>query len=163
MNLQLVPFQFAPPNGFVELKARYGDFTFHEQSGGNVTIDGSWMHDNLVVLHNVSNTGKSIQLHRLVAPLFEACLTEALKRCPTYQIRLMGGHCARHQLHDPKNPLSIHSWGAAFDLNWDSNPLGVPKSDFPPEFIAAFTEQGWEHGIGFKVPDAMHFQYALGV
>lgn len=156
-------FQFTPPKGMDELKARYGSFTYHEQSGGNVMIDGTWMHDNLVVLHNVSGTGINVQVHKLIAPLFEVCLTEALSRCPTYKIRMLGGHCARHQLHNPKNPLSVHSWGAAVDINWDTNPLGVPKTDFPPEFIAAFTEQGWEHGLHFAEPDAMHFQFATGV
>lgn len=161
--MTIVPYQFSPPKGMDEVKARYGAFTYHEQSGGNVLIDGSWMHDNLVVLHNVAGTGLNIQLHRLIAPVYEVCLAEALKRCPNYKIRMMGGHCARHQLHDPKNPLSIHSWGAAFDLNWDTNALGKAVCDFPPEFIAAFTEQGWEHGLHYRVPDPMHFQYAVGV
>ena len=161
--MTIVPYQFAPPKGMAEVEARYGKFTYHEQSGGNIMIDGSWMHDNLVVLHNVAGTGLNIQLHRLIAPLYEVCLTEALKRCPAYKIRMMGGHCARHQLHNPKNPLSIHSWGAAFDLNWDTNPLGVRKTDFPAPFIAAFTEQGWQHGLNFAEADPMHFQYATGV
>lgn len=154
---------FAPPNGMTEVKVRYGDFTFHEQSGGNVMIDGSWMHDNLTVLHNVAGTGLNIQVHHLIAPLFSDCLTEALSRCPDYKIRMMGGHCARHQLHNPKYALSIHSWGAAVDLNWDTNPLGQKTTDFPDEFIAAFTEQGWVHGLGFADADPMHFQYATGV
>lgn len=159
----IVPVQFTPPRGWDQLKAVYGDFKFTEQSGGNVLIQGSWAHDNLVVEHNVCGTGLSIQLHKKVVPIFEACLAEAIKRCPTYKIRQLGGFCARHQLHNPKNPLSIHSWGAAFDLNWDANPLGVVKWDYPPELIAAFTEQGWEHGAHFRVPDAMHFQYATGI
>lgn len=163
MTMTIVPYQFPPPINMAEVKSRYGAFTYHEQSGGNVLIDGSWMHDNLVVLHNVANTGLNIQLHRLIAPLFEVCLQSAVQAAPDYKIRMMGGHCARHQLHDPKNPLSIHSWGAAFDLNWDTNPLGKRACDMPPEFIKAFTDQGWEHGLHFAEADAMHFQYATGV
>lgn len=161
--MTIVPYNFPPPNGMAEVKARYGDFTFHEQSGGNVMIDGSWMHDNLVVLHNVAGTGLNIQLHRLIAPLFEVTMEEALKAAPGYKIRMMGGHCARHQLHNPKFPLSIHSWGAAVDLNWDTNPLGQATCDFPQPFLDAFAFRGWTYGIKFATKDPMHWQYAVGV
>lgn len=159
---------FPPPNGFKELEKVYGSLKYTEMSGGNVTPDVLWAHDNLVSLRNVAGTKLNIQLHRLVAPHFEQCLIEAVRRCPSYKVRMLGGYCARHMRHDPKMPLSIHSWGAAFDVNWDKNPM-VPKGskvgfDLPAPFIAAFTEQGWEWGGSWKsISDFMHFQYARGV
>jgi len=161
----IIQVQFAPPNGFAELKKAYGDFKFTEMSGGNVTTDPSWAHDNLVVERNVCGTGLSIQLHRKVLPIFEVCLSEAMRRCPKYKVRMLAGFCSRHMRHDPKMPLSIHSWGAAFDINWDKNPMGSKLiTDIPPDFAAAFTEQGFDHGATWKsIKDAMHFQYAIGV
>lgn len=158
-------YQFPPPNGWTELKKVYGDFKYTELSGGNVDIDDSWERDNLIILKNVAGTGLKIQLHYKVASIFEICLAEAIKRCPKYKVRMLGGHCARHMMHDPKNPLSIHSWGAAFDVNWDKNPVSSKLiTDLPAEWIAAFTEQGWDWGGAWKrTKDAMHFQYAKGV
>ena len=79
-------------------------------------------------------------------------------------MRQLGGFCARHKMHDVKRALSIHSWGAAFDVNWDTNGVGArATSDLPKDFVAAFTEQGWNWGGNWKSPkDFMHFQYATG-
>lgn len=155
---------FAPPNGMAAVRKRYGAFRYIELSKGNVKIDGSWEQDNLVILRNVAGTGRAIQLHRLVAPLFEVCLARAVKRCPKYKVRMLGGFCARHKMNDPKRELSIHSWGAAFDVNWDTNGVGKgAKCDLLKEWVAAFTEQGWEWGGTWRPEaDFMHFQYATG-
>lgn len=161
----LIQVQFTPPNGFAALKKAYGDFKVTELSGGNVDIDDTWEKDNLVMLRNVCKTGLSIQLHHRVVPIFEYCLADAIKRVPKYKIRMLGGHSARHMMHDPKKPLSTHSWGCAFDVNWDKNPVSSKLiTDLPAEWIAAFTEQGWNWGGSWKsTKDAMHFQYATGL
>ena len=160
----IVPVQFVQPNGLKAVEKFYGTIEYTELSGGNVHVVNSFERDNVVTLKNVCGTGKNIQMHRLVAPLFEHCLGEAIKRSPKYRIRMLGGYSPRHMRHDPKMPLSIHSWAAAFDVNWDKNPMGSKLiTDLPPEFIAAFTEQGWNWGGSWKgIKDAMHFQYAVG-
>lgn len=160
------------PVGLQQVKKAFGDFKFTELSGGNVDIDDTWEADNLIMLRNVCGTGLNIQLHRLVAPEFELALGEAIKACPKYKIRMLGGFCARHQMHNPKNPLSLHSWGIAFDVNWDRN-LVVSASasikekaagcDLPKEFVDAFRKRGWDWGGDWKsVKDYMHFQFAKG-
>lgn len=159
--------QVVPPVGLAAVEEFYGKFDYVEMSGGNVHITDSFERDNIVTLKNVAGCGRNIQLHRKVAPLFEACLIEARRRCPTYPIRLLGGFCPRHMQHDPKAPLSIHSWGAAFDVNWDTckmTPKNVPMiCDLPKPFIEAFTEQGFEYGGDWRnLCDAMHFQFATG-
>lgn len=157
---------FPPPVGMAGLNKVYGSFKFTELSGGNVTVEAGWVHDNMVTLRDVCGLkGRSIQLHRHVAGIFEVCLADALRRCPKYRVRMLGGFVPRHQRHDPKLPLSTHSWGCAFDVNWDTNPMGSKLvTDLPDEFVAAFTEQGWDWGGRWRsIKDAMHFQYAVGV
>ena len=165
MPLPVQTYSFPPPSGVAGLNKVYGSFKWVELSGGNVDIDDVWERDNLVTLRDVCKTGHNVRIHRLVAPVFESCLAEAIKRCPKYRIRLLGSFSPRHQRHDPKLPLSIHSWGAAFDVNWDKNPMGSKLvTDLPPEWVAAFTEQGWEWGGAWRsLKDAMHFQYAKNV
>jgi len=152
------------PNGMKEVRQAYGSFKFTELSGGNVRITDSWPRDNLVVLHDVLGLGLSVQLHGLVAPRFIRAFQGALGVCPQYHVRMLGGFCARHKMHDPKRELSIHSWGAAVDINWDTNGIGNnAPHDIPRDFIEAFVGEGWEYGGDWPSnPDWMHFQLATG-
>lgn len=156
--------QYKPPVGMKAVKSFYGDNKTTELSKGNCRGDPTWEAENLVILKNVKGTGCSIQLHHKIAANFEYCLGEAIKACPTYKVRMLGGYCARHQRNDPTLPLSIHSYGAAFDINWDTNPMGKKLiTDLPDAFILAFTQQGWEWGGSWRsLKDAMHFQFATG-
>lgn len=152
-----------PPKTLAEVKETYGDFKFTELSKGQVDIDDTWERDNLVTLRNVCGTGLNIRLHRLVAPLFEEALAAAMKACPDYKVRMLGGFSARHKMHDPKRGLSLHSWGCAFDINWDKNPVGGKKYDLPEAFVAEFEKRGWNWGGRWRgTKDWMHFQYAAG-
>lgn len=154
------PYSFVPPKGLKDIEKVYGKFKYVELSKGAVDIDDTWERDNLVVLRNVCGTGRAIQLHRIVAPIFEVCLAEAMRRAPGYKVRMLGGHNARHMMHDPARPLSLHSWGCAFDVNWDKNPVSSKLvTDLPDAWVKAFTEQGWSWGGSWKgTKDAMHFE-----
>lgn len=55
--------------------------------------------------------------------------------------------------------LSIHSWGAAIDLNPGQNALGT-HGDMPQFAIDAFAAEGWTWGGDWHRPDPMHFQAA---
>jgi D-alanyl-D-alanine carboxypeptidase len=156
---------FPPPSGIAGLKARFGSFDFHELSGGNVCIDGPWPFNSLIVLHNVCGTGHSVQLHHLVAPWFEESLRAAMSAAPGYPVQMLGGFCARHKMHDPSRDLSVHSWGVAWDVNWNKNPVGKPlRTDIPLSFVSALTSRGWVWGGSWvNEPDPMHFQFATGV
>ena len=55
--------------------------------------------------------------------------------------------------------MSLHSWGLAIDVNASWNRLGRPPV-LSPEFVACFTEAGFEWGGRWKLPDGMHFQLA---
>jgi hypothetical protein len=158
------------PKGLIEVKKVYGDFKFKDLSKGDIDIDDTWERDNIVRLVNVCGTGSNIRLHRLVAPVFETCLAEAIKRVPQYKVRMLGGFVPRRMRSlDPKKqlrmPISTHAWGIAFDINWDKN--GFSKkliTDLPPAFVSAFVEEGWEWGGTWKnSKDAMHFQFATGI
>ena len=56
--------------------------------------------------------------------------------------------------------LSVHSWGAAIDLNASENGLGV-KPMLSPGFVKCFTDACLEWGGYWKRKDGMHFQLAL--
>jgi len=158
------PVQFPAPHGMEAVKEFYGDNKTTELSKGNCRGDPTWEAENLVILRKVAFTECAVQIHHKLVPIFQYCMAEARRRCPTYQVRMLGGYCARHQRNDASLPLSIHSYGAAFDINWDKNPMGKTLiTDLPDAFVAAFTEQGWDWGGAWvNSKDAMHFQMAKG-
>ncbi len=71
-----------------------------------------------------------------------------------YQFRMMRG----------AHRLSIHSWGAAIDLDPERNAFGRKWNEaagmMPRAVIDLFAEQGWTWGGPWSTPDAMHFQAA---
>ncbi len=54
--------------------------------------------------------------------------------------------------------FSWHSYALAIDLNAKENGLGQTPT-FSPEFVACFTDEGFEWGGDFARLDGMHFQY----
>lgn len=154
-----------PPTGWDQVKLVFGNPGYEELSGGNVDIDDAWEAKNLVVVEHVCGTKFNVRLHYKIVENFKTVFGAALVDCPAYTVRMVGGYCPRHQRHNPKLPLSLHSYGVAVDFNWDTNPMGPTlDSDLPPAFIANFKAHGWEWGGDWKgIKDPMHFQFARKV
>jgi len=62
---------------------------------------------------------------------------------------------------------SLHAYGIAVDINWDTNPYGATKTDMPrgmvDEIEAIRTTAGlpvWEWGGDWRTPDTMHYEIA---
>lgn len=66
------------------------------------------------------------------------------------------------------NRYSLHAYGIALDINWQSNPMRRPlTTDMPAGMVAEIeairTNSGaqvWRWGGRFSTPDAMHFEIA---
>ena len=154
---------FAPPRGLAAVKRIYGTFAYSELPKGAIKIKGTWEKDNLVVKKNVCGSGLNIQLHRKVMPIFEHCLSEAIRTVPQYKLVKLGGYCSRRMMNDPNAPLSYHSWGCAFDMNWDTCTAGPNAvNDLPSDWVKVFTGIGWEWGGLWQRRDYMHFQFCTG-
>ena len=62
---------------------------------------------------------------------------------------------------------SLHAYGIALDINWNTNPYGTTKTDMPrgmvDEIEAIRTTAGlpvWEWGGDWRTPDTMHYEIA---
>ena len=55
--------------------------------------------------------------------------------------------------------MSLHSWGAAIDVNAAWNQLGKTPT-LSPAFVKCFTDVGFEWGGTWTRKDGMHFQLA---
>lgn len=151
---------------------------------GTGTADPKWERENIVELHGENHIDGIpakwyFKIHRLVEPY----LREGFRRAnisSTYRVQRAGGYVFRHIRFDPKRPLSLHSFGIAFDIDADVNyaryldpknlpdpfstewmkiwPKGVDKA-----FVDAMASCGWSWGGAWKLKDGfvdpMHFEW----
>jgi hypothetical protein len=156
--------------------ALFGAFTYESAPiSGNpeaIKIHGDWVKKNIVSveipqLKNVRGAPKTgmVQLHRLVAPQFQAMFAawEAaglLDLVKTYD----GGWVPRF-VRGSRTSLSNHAFGSAIDINAMWNPLGtVPPKVGEPGSVRKLVEIAFEHGQYWGGwypngrPDGMHFE-----
>ena len=93
----------------------------------------------------------------LIGPL-ERALRNVVERGLADQLKTWDG-CYNLRTQRGASVQSLHSWGIAIDINAAWNQLGQ-KSSLTPEFVACFTDAGFDWGGWFKRPDAMHMQLA---
>ncbi len=99
--------------------------------------------------------------HRLVR-LFEAVFGEIHRLGLQSAITSWGGIYNFRPIRGTKRALSMHAFGAAIDLNAETNKLGT-EGDMSPEVIEVFKHFGFVWGGDFGARcDPMHFQYARG-
>lgn len=141
--------------------------------------DAAWEAANLVSIKSpyrmvlawdVSRTVSTIRVHKKCADSLLRVLTAIKAHYGTQEaidaarMHLYGG-CYNFRLMRGGSSLSIHSWGAAIDLDPERNGLGVKynsaKGMMPAPVIAAFAAEGWVWGGKWSRPDGMHFQAAI--
>lgn len=152
----------------------YGRFRYRESptQRGAVIVDAAWENANITrvdlsdlkdwPLYQGVTPVKSVRLHTKVAPIFRATMEEAqaagvLADLYSYD----GAFMARHMVWNPRNPLSFHSWGVAFDVDVRGNGYGIPHSrmDISRRFVRFMEERGWSWGGRWSPSDGMHFEW----
>lgn len=166
------PGWFPPPVGLSEIKRVFGDIKLRKTSSGSYTIvePARWESDNMTIV-KVVGYDRPLFVNRSIAPF----IVEGFRQCNAlndgYKIVRLGFFNPRFKGTD-SGALSLHSWGVAFDLNPDANPMvrvakgedrSVLKRDLPDAWIQIFKSLGFVWGGDFKNHyDPMHFQYAKG-
>lgn len=77
------------------------------------------------------------------------------------RIRTFDGAYAFRAQRGSSTKMSMHSFGAALDLNAETNKLGT-IGDMDPGLVQVFEACGWTWGGRWKRSDPMHFQYGSG-
>lgn len=124
--------------------------------------DHSSMDKNLV---NVSFLGHSVQANKLIAPCLEAVASDISSKNIHYHVREVG--CYRFDSNNGSSNIglkSYHTYGAACDINWDTNPFvdggASAAHDMPEAYVKAFHDHGFTWGGDWvSVKDYMHFEF----
>lgn len=143
-------------------------------------LDRAWARRNTTVAKHLPGTWNKGRGRLSIHVLVEPYLREALERCERAgvlgEIRRLGCESFRRQRHDPKRPLSYHSWSIAIDINPGDNkarrfsrdlspePFGQAWANWWPrgvsaELVECFESVGWKWGGRWqRFVDPMHFQ-----
>jgi hypothetical protein len=160
-----------PPNGFSEIIEFYGDTKF--TGAPDAQVDPHWEAVNMMLLAGIPGIPKLYVHHKIAQPLIRA-MTKATAN--GWAPRTAGCFAPRCQ-RGSSTRISIHTWGAAVDLDADDNPIitNCPTDDvrrtewaertnrIPDAVIAAFMDEGWTWGGDWSNRfDPMHFQWCSG-
>lgn len=94
---------------------------------------------------------------RLVEPLSRALAALSMTGC-VKELKTWDG-CFNIRYKRGGTTPSLHSWGLAIDVNAAWNRLGM-EPNLSPRFVACFTDNGFDWGGIWDMPDGMHFQLA---
>lgn len=137
--------------------------------------DPTWQRDNLIKIvppykmqWSWGGDVKALWFHKKAADSLLTCLDQVAKLYGSQaaiekaRMHLCGG-TFNFRLKRGGSTLSIHSWGAAIDLDPVNNGLGVPwprRATMPLKVVEVFERNGWTAGARWRTSDAMHFQAA---
>lgn len=91
---------------------------------GFTAKDEKWAKQNIMYCHKSQGTRLPgvpskwwVAIHKDVEPYLREALRRCQIACPDYAIERIGGYNWRPIRHKVGNPLSMHSWGIAVDIN----------------------------------------------
>jgi hypothetical protein len=161
------------PNGdYDSLCAFYGKHIINSDTGQPTE---AWEDDNLVSISfpypmrlawDLTTTVTRSRCHRLVKDSLSAVFQSIyksygdLRSIQKVGMDLFGGIYNFRPIRGA-HTLSVHSWGAAIDLDPDHNPLAAAWNSnemMPMDVIKIFEASGWTWGGRFSRPDCMHFE-----
>ena len=137
-----------------------GTMSFRIVENGFIEPDRSWVRENIATAE-VAILGE-VTCHRLLIPQLDAALAEIAEEGLAGLIRPAdygGCYVPRFIDRDPSNPLSMHAFGLAVDINVSTNLLGT-AGDLDPRIVEIFEKWGFEWGGRWERPDPMHFELA---
>ena len=137
-----------------------GSFRYSGNADGSIRQDSTWVARNIIG-KTVPILGR-IRCHKAIFTQLEAALTEIENSGLASSIKpgqFGGCYVPRFIERDGSQPLSMHAWGLAIDINTLENPKGQrPKMD--PQIVAIFEKWGFRWGGRWSPPDGHHFELA---
>jgi hypothetical protein len=171
----LVPADAPPvPDGFDEVIALYGDPRplIGPDGGLDAHADVEWQRRILgrgtlpfpipIDPRDPAKVKTTFYAHRRLVNVFQTVFEEIARLGLRKALHSWGGIYNFRPIRGTTQRLSLHAFGAAVDLNSETNRLG-DAGDMDPAVVEISTHFGFVWGGDFRSrPDPMHFQYATG-
>jgi len=163
------------PDGFDQVVAAFGDPRPLLKKNGTISTENEALWQRRTLLRGTlpfaipldprrpaKGAKTTFYAHRKLVPVFEAVFQEIARLGLQPHVRSWGGIYNFRPIRGAKAHLSLHCFGAAIDLNSESNGLGT-TGDMHPGVVEVFEHFGFLWGGNFRGrTDPMHFQYATG-
>jgi hypothetical protein len=164
-----------PPDGFDAIIGTFGDPRPLLEPDGTITDNNRLIWERQTLGRGTLAFGVSLeagqpsagvvhtfQAHRRLVSVFEAAFGEVARLGLQGEIHSWGGIYNFRPIRGITGRLSLHAFGAAVDVNPETNALGT-EGDMSPRVVEVFRHFGFRWGGEFAGrPDPMHFQYATG-
>jgi len=116
-------------------------------------------------LVSVDFMGKSVKVHKRIAPCLQAVVNDLKKAGSTYKVKVIGGYRNGGGAGKISNDADgYHFYGIAIDINPDQNgyyegPASHPY-DMPKQYVDIFHGHGFSWGGNWRtIKDYMHFEF----
>ncbi|MGZ5297673.1 MAG: M15 family metallopeptidase, partial [Actinomycetota bacterium] len=143
------------------VKQRFGEWAGTPQPGdtGLLEIDPAWIQDHIVTV-TIPVLGR-VSCNRKFLPQLRGAMKQVVTQGLESTIHSFDGcFAARFVPTSPSASISLNAWGAAVDVNADTNRFGSPPVQ-DLALVALMQAWGLEWGGDLIVPDGMHFDYAV--
>jgi hypothetical protein len=140
--------------------ADFGSFSYTYTADGSIQPDPGWV-SQYIRTESVPILG-SVTCHKLMIPQLRAALQQVVDAGLADQIHpgeYGGCYVPRFIASDPSNPVSLHTWGIAIDLNVPGNQRGT-VGEIDPRVVSIFKSWGFAWGGDWGYTDPMHFELA---
>lgn len=137
-----------------------GTFKYTANADGTISQDPGWVARQIADI-NVPLLGR-VRCHRAMLPQLSGALAEVKAAGLSSSIKpgqYGGCYVARFIARDGTQPLSMHAWGLAIDINVADNPQGR-RPGMDPAVVAIFERWGFRWGGRWSNPDGQHFELA---
>ena len=141
------------------IKQRFGEWAGRPQPGatGLIEIDPTWITEHIVTV-TIPVLGR-ISCNQKLLPQLRRAMDEVVSLGLESTIHSFDGcFSARFVLSSPSASISHHAWGAAVDVNADTNRFATSPSQ-DPRLVDVMRRWGFAWGGDWIVPDGMHFEY----
>lgn len=150
------------PHGYRDIVQGYGDpYVFlDDHAAWEAQILAAF--ELPFALHYCGAPVRRLRAHHLVGPDLVAVFVDIQAEGLEAEVREFNGVYAFRQKRTNPHEFSVHTFGAAIDLNASRNPLGGQSTQHPG-LIEIFKAHGWTWGGDFSgTRDPMHWQAAGG-
>jgi D-alanyl-D-alanine carboxypeptidase-like protein len=141
------------------VKRRFGEWAGRPQSAeaGSIEVDPTWVQDHIVTV-TIPVLGRVACNERLLPQLRGAMKDLVTQGLESTIHSFDGCFVARFDPSSLSGSISLNAWGAAVDVNADTNRTGSPPVQ-DPGLVSVMEAWGFGWGGDLIVPNGMHFDF----